>query len=184
MHNSQKKTMKSIRDLVLILACSLVTALVFSCATKKTINQLSAEQKVEQKNDISDSKKSQIFTEKIILDQSGDSVEIVTKRIIYDTEKPIVENTGRNPIKEETTVTRTRKGSRTIKTEVKIQENKDSTHTDKSKIETAWKEQQKILVKPGKPAIKYYFDILVLTAALAVVFIIYRNWKKIMDLFS
>lgn len=157
----------------------LIISMMVSCTAKKSVTQSTFEKSTIQDISIADTKKSQVHTETRVVDQSGDSVQIVERSTYYDTDKPIDQATGRHPVKEETTITTTRIGKSLVVTKQVKTEATKVTHTDNSKIQTSVSEKQKILVIPKPSAAKYYFFILITLAIIAASFIVYKNFNRI-----
>lgn len=162
----------------------IIIILFFSCTAKKTIVRSGFDQQKNQQNAISNITTEQT-TEVVSIDgNQADSVQTVTKSIKYDTTKPVSEITGKAPVVEETTITEVKIGNKTINKKTEIANNVQSNKTDNSKIETATKENSKVVVIPKPSAAKYYFYILITLILLITGFFVYRNFAKIRGFFG
>jgi len=161
----------------------IIVTLLFSCASKKAVQQSKIEQKTTQQNSIADTKASLVNVNKTVIDESKNNDETVTKTTVYDTEKPNVGDTGKPPVKSETVTTTTKAEKKNVKTVVDSAKKEESAHVDNSKLDNQGKEQTKTAVKT-QPTVKYYFYIIGLLVLIVLGYLGYRNFGRIKALFN
>jgi hypothetical protein len=181
----------------LILFLILPFFILFSCHTpknsiqsKKIDQQAKVDQKINQHNDIADTKSDKTDASKSIKDHSEGFYEKTTSTKTYDPNKPIDPSTGKPPLVSESVTTDRNSGKSDTQTDIGVTVKKEDTHKDNSKTETTTNgqlntsEQNKTKEKVKPPAVAYWFYILVIIIIGAIGIIIYKNWKRIKTLFS
>ncbi len=157
----------------------LVIILLLSCTAKKTTTRSLIDEKVTQRNEITDLKKNQTEVNKTVVDQSNSDLETTTETTTYDTDKPVNKDTGKPPIKSETKTTTTKSKKNDVKTDIAISEKDESSHKDQSKLHGQAKEETKVVEK-SKPidGINFFYTLAILVIAV-LGFLVYRYFARV-----
>lgn len=157
----------------------LIILLIFSCTPKKIIQQSQIQKETVTKNDIVDTKSSQVEIKATTTDNSKKSNNTVTKTTNYDITKPIVDGTGRSPVISESITTNNGEEATNINTTVNSSKKEELAKVDKSKINDQSKAEIKNTETPKTPAVKYWLWIIIIISGAIGSFFVYKNFKRI-----
>ena len=157
----------------LILIC-----LLLSCASKKVVQKSTVTTVTETKNDFTDTKKADKakYTTVETVKNANEETEITVTK--YDTSKPS------NPIESVTTIKKKKAENKQSQLAVVATDKSTQVVVDKTATTQSTEVKSELKETPKTPAIKYWLNLAYLLCAIGVVYVIYRYWNKITNIFN